>query len=137
MAEESWIAEACPVVRRIPAYGWLVLAMVRDPELPPAARALLVGSIGYNLAPVDLVPFVVPVFGQLDDLLVPLMLIRGALARCPARVKCRHLKAQGLTLANIDNDIRALRRAYRIAAAKTWAALAGAFRGRRARPAAL
>ena len=99
MNNASWIAEVGPVLRRIPGYAKLASGLIRDRETPTRAKAMSAVAIAYSLAPVDLVPGVVPVFGQLDDLLLPLILIRRALRHCPVVVRNRHLKAEGLTLA--------------------------------------
>ena len=69
-----------------PGRGWLrrfvarmrdelrVLWLVgRDPEVPLAARVLVVLVVAYALSPIDLIPDFVPVLGLLDDaILVPL-----------------------------------------------------------------
>jgi len=45
----------------------------RDPRVSPLAKALAVVVAAYALAPIDLIPDVIPVLGLLDDLvLVPL-----------------------------------------------------------------
>jgi uncharacterized membrane protein YkvA (DUF1232 family) len=44
----------------------------RDPRVPWCAKLLALAVAGYALSPIDLIPDVIPVLGQLDDLvLVP------------------------------------------------------------------
>ena len=70
---------------------WLV---GRDPEVPLAARVLVVLVVAYALSPIDLIPDFVPVLGLLDDaILVPLgiwlamrLVPEQAWARARARV---------------------------------------------------
>ena len=61
------------MVRRMPAYLRLSWRLGKDPLLSKARRAAVIGAAGYLASPVDLVPGVIPVLGQLDDIiLIPL-----------------------------------------------------------------
>ena len=68
------------MVRRMPAYLRLSWRLGKDPLLSKARRAAVIGAAGYLASPVDLVPGVIPVLGQLDDIAV-------ALAAPPARAR--------------------------------------------------
>jgi uncharacterized membrane protein YkvA (DUF1232 family) len=46
---------------------WLA---ARDPRTPPVARLVALAVAGYAPSPIDLIPDVIPVIGQLDDLIV-------------------------------------------------------------------
>ncbi|HWV36703.1 MAG TPA: DUF1232 domain-containing protein, partial [Thermomicrobiales bacterium] len=106
-------------VKRLPAYLKLVTAMVRDPEVPNAAKAMLgVGGV-YAISPVDLVPGVIPVAGQLDDLYVLLTAIQQAVKRTPSAVAERHLEAAGIRREDIDGDLKSIRDLVRVAVVKT------------------
>lgn len=48
----------------------LVSRLLRDPRVPRRRRAFAMVVLGYVLSPVDLVPDMVPVLGQVDDLLL-------------------------------------------------------------------
>jgi uncharacterized membrane protein YkvA (DUF1232 family) len=48
----------------------LAWALVRDPRIPCAVRAIPVLLVLYLAMPLDLVPDFLPVIGQLDDLLI-------------------------------------------------------------------
>lgn len=39
-----------------------------DPKVPFAAKALLVGGLVYGVSPLDVVPDIIPILGQLDDI---------------------------------------------------------------------
>ena len=123
MADYLWLDQVVDVLSRGPRYLKLAGGLAADSGTPSAAKAMLVGAVAYSVSPVDLVPGLVPVLGQIDDVLVPLLILRKALTICPATVRVRHLKATGLTLANIDNDICALSRPYRAAGEGVWSAL--------------
>jgi len=97
-----------PVVRRLPAYSRLTWALVRDRRLRRRHRALVLGGVAYLLSPIDLIPGIVPVLGQLDDLAVALLSLRAVLRRIPAPVAAEHLAAAGVSWEMLDEDLRAL-----------------------------
>lgn len=101
---ELWI-----VIKRLPAYARLVSAMARDPEVPPASKAFLIAGGAYLVSPIDLVPGIIPVAGQLDDLYVVLIGLQQAVKRCPPAVVTKHFAAAGLDPASIDDDLAAVR----------------------------
>jgi uncharacterized membrane protein YkvA (DUF1232 family) len=58
---------------RLLAYVMALWKLCRHPQAPKSARWVALGILAYLVSPVDLVPDVVPLLGQLDDLvLVPL-----------------------------------------------------------------
>jgi uncharacterized membrane protein YkvA (DUF1232 family) len=62
----------------------------RDPRTPLIAKILAVSVVAYALSPIDLIPDMIPVLGQLDDLvLVPLGLWL-ALRLVPPEVIAEH-----------------------------------------------
>ena len=61
----------------IPDCMVLVGRLVRDPRVPRRRKLLLVGLIGYLALPFDLVPDFIPVAGQLDDLIVVVLVLRS------------------------------------------------------------
>lgn len=95
-------------IKRLPRYARVAAALIRDPEVPKRSKvALGVGGL-YLASPVDLVPGVIPVAGQLDDLYVLLRALRQALHSAPAEVSSRHLHKVDLTMAHVEADIRAI-----------------------------
>lgn len=71
--------------------------VVKDPRTPRAARLLLGAAVGYLLLPFDIIPDIIPVFGQLDDLVIVPLLVFIALKMIPAGVieDCRSRVRQG------------------------------------------
>jgi uncharacterized membrane protein YkvA (DUF1232 family) len=96
------------VAGRLPAYARLAWRLARDPLLSKARRATIVAAAGYLLSPVDAVPGVVPVLGQLDDLLVAFAAIKVALAGLSPAQRQAHLGAVGLDDHTLAADIRAV-----------------------------
>lgn len=96
--------QAVELVRRLPAYARLALAISRDTSLPTARRAALVGAGAYVASPVSLIPGFVPLLGQLDDLWVLLRAIRYALDGLSPDSREAHLDAASITEQDIDAD---------------------------------
>jgi len=96
------------LLRRLPAYARLAWRLAREPVLSRARRAAVVAAAGYLASPIDAVPGVIPVLGQLDDLAVALAAIRFALAGLDAERRAGHLAAVGLSDADVGDDLRAV-----------------------------
>lgn len=95
------------MVRRMPSYARLAWALARDPHLSRARRAAVLAGAAYVLSPIDLVPGIIPVVGQLDDLLIALGVIRFALNGLKPEFRAQRLYAAGLAQADLDADLRA------------------------------
>lgn len=106
-------------VKRLPAYVRLVAAMAKDPDVPVTVKGILGAGSAYVVSPVDLVPGVIPVAGQLDDLYVLLTAIQQSLKRMPEEVANRHLSEAGVSRSDIDDDLKSLRDLVRYAIVKS------------------
>jgi len=102
--ERFWVA-----VRRIPRYIFLGTHLVRDDRVPKKVKATIAVGGAYVISPIDLVPGLIPVAGQLDDLVVLLVALRRALKACPPEVAEENLKRAGLTMEDFDTDLRAVK----------------------------
>ncbi len=61
----------------IPNFLKLLFRLFKDPRVPAAEKALLIGAIVYVISPLDLIPDFIPFIGEVDDLyLVALVLLR-------------------------------------------------------------
>jgi uncharacterized membrane protein YkvA (DUF1232 family) len=94
------------MVRRMPAYVRLAWRLGKDPLLSKARRATVIGAVGYLASPIDLVPGIIPVLGQLDDIAVALAAIRLALGGLDADRRRVHLEAVGLADDDLSADLR-------------------------------
>jgi uncharacterized membrane protein YkvA (DUF1232 family) len=94
------------LVRRMPAYARLAWALARDPRLSRARRLAVLAGAAYVISPVDLIPGIIPLAGQLDDLLVALGAIRLALDGLKPEWRAERLAAVGLTQVQLDDDFR-------------------------------
>ena len=98
------------LVKRLPAYGRLAWTVAREPTLSRGRRAALYAGGAYLVSPIDLVPGIIPVAGQLDDAAAVLLALRAALAGLPPEVRDRHYAAAGLSATVLDDDLRTIGR---------------------------
>ena len=100
------------LVGRIPRYARLAWRLSRDPALPTSRRVALAAAVAYLVSPIDLVPGVIPVAGQLDDAAAALGAIRFALRGLPADARADALVAVGLEQRDLDADLRTIGACY-------------------------
>jgi len=70
----------------------LVWLLMSDPRVPLWLKAMPVGAVAYLFFPVDAIPDVIPVLGQLDDVAVVLLGFRIFIEFCPAHVVEEHMR---------------------------------------------
>jgi uncharacterized membrane protein YkvA (DUF1232 family) len=75
----SPLAKARRLAAAVPDYVALVRRLLADPRLSRRRRLVLWGLLAYLLSPIDLVPDFIPVLGQLDDVLVVVLVLRWLL----------------------------------------------------------
>lgn len=94
------------LVRRLPSYARLAWALARDPRLSRARRAAVLVGAAYAISPIDLVPGIIPVVGQLDDVVVALGAIKIALNGLKPEFRAETLAAANLSQGDLDTDLR-------------------------------
>lgn len=102
------------LLKRLPRYARLTTALARDGRVPSSAKAMLAAGGVYLVSPIDLVPGFIPVAGQLDDLYVILLGLRGAIRATPADVIDEHFARIGLPVSIVDDDLAAIRTFVRL-----------------------
>jgi uncharacterized membrane protein YkvA (DUF1232 family) len=117
----------------MPRYARLAWRLSRDPELPTSRRVALAAALAYLVSPIDLVPGIIPVAGQLDDAAAALGAIRFALLGLPAETRTQMLVAAGLEQRDLDADLRTIGACYawmlRAGGRVTWRAAKAIGRG--------
>lgn len=98
--------EFTALLKRIPAYARLAWALARDPRISRARRAAVLAGAAYLVSPIDLVPGIIPVVGQLDDVAVALGAIRFALNGLTPAMRTEQLGRAGLSPTDLDADLR-------------------------------
>ena len=100
---QTWMAanratRAVGVLFQLPGLARLYWRLLWDPRVRLWPKAVLVGTVAYVASPFDLLPDLMPVVGQLDDLTLLLLVGRAFLWWCPAEVVSEHLRALHLRL---------------------------------------
>jgi uncharacterized membrane protein YkvA (DUF1232 family) len=93
------------ILTRLPNYTRLAWGLLRHEGLTRRQKGTLLAGLAYLASPIDLVPGVIPILGQLDDLtavLLSLRLVVGSLSEDRAR---QNLAEAGLTAADLDQDL--------------------------------
>jgi len=127
--ERHPVAALGDTIGRLPRYLRLARALSRDPALPRWRKAALGAGLIYLASPIDLVPGVIPVAGQLDDLAAVLLGLRLALRGCSPEAAAAHLASAGLDDGDIGRDLAIVRGAagwVAAGAARTTARIGGA-----------
>lgn len=93
------------LVKRLPRYLTLTRQLLADPKVPATSKALLAVGGAYAVSPIDFIPGVIPVAGQLDDAWVLLMGVRQSLRSMPQDLAEAHLASAEMTWRDIDDDI--------------------------------
>jgi uncharacterized membrane protein YkvA (DUF1232 family) len=68
----------------------LAWRLMREPRVPFFAKALPALAVLYVLSPLDFIPDVVPVLGQLDDLGILILSVKLFLRLCPTSAAAFH-----------------------------------------------
>lgn len=97
------------LVRRFPAYGRLAWRRRRDRRLSATRRLTLIAGAAYLASPIDLVPGIIPLAGQLDDAAVILLALRAALSGLTPDEQDAHLAAVSLRREDLDEDLETVR----------------------------
>lgn len=69
----------------------LVARLFMDPRVPIYLKLVPIASIAYALMPFDLIPDVIPVLGQLDDLGVVILAVEAFVMMSPQDVVQEHM----------------------------------------------
>ena len=90
--------EAIAYARVVPDAIGLFGRLARDPNVPRAAKLLILAALGYLVLPVYLVPDFIPVVGALDDVLVVALVLRVVLAAAGPTLVREHWRGPPETL---------------------------------------
>ena len=71
----------------------LAWRLMREPRVPLVAKALPVLAALYVVSPLDFIPDVLPVLGQLDDLGILILSVKLFLRMCPSTAASFHAEA--------------------------------------------
>jgi uncharacterized membrane protein YkvA (DUF1232 family) len=117
--QDPVMANFWAAVRRLPSYFRLAASLATDRRIPRSSKAILAVGGAYAVSPIDFIPGIIPVAGQLDDLYVLLTALQQAIRAAPAEVATEHLERAGIQRSDLDDDLAAVRALVRKAAKTT------------------
>ena len=97
------------LVIKLPTYARVVWGIMRDPRTPIGLKGMLAAALAYVVLPVDLIPDVIPILGQADDLTVLLLVLDLFIQNAPAEVRAEHTARAKDGTADLDRDLEKLR----------------------------
>lgn len=97
------------LVLKLPTYARMVWGLVRDPRTPIGLKGMLAAALAYVVFPVDLIPDVIPIIGQADDLTVLLLVLDLFIQNAPPEVRAEHSARARNGTADLDRDLAQIR----------------------------
>lgn len=88
----SWLTRP-GLLRTLLSHARLALRLVRDPGVPLLTKAVPLLTGLYVISPIDFVPDLLPVLGQIDDLSIVLLGLETFLKLCPTSASQFHRDA--------------------------------------------
>lgn len=89
-------------IRQIPAYLRLLIGLLFDPRVAIVDKLLVAGAIAYVVSPVGLIPDIIPVIGELDDLFVLTLALQHLVAHADPVVLREHWSGDPEELSNLN-----------------------------------
>ncbi len=87
-------------IRNLPSYLRLLAGLMSDRDVSAMDRLLVVGAIAYVLSPIDVIPDLVPFFGQVDDVFLLVLAIQRLVKRAGRRVVMRYWRGDPRALSD-------------------------------------
>src|ERR1044071_6442299 len=68
----------------------LAFRLLRDERVPTATKLVIPATLLYLISPLDLIPDLIPVVGQVDDVMILLLGVVAFIKLCPAWLVAEH-----------------------------------------------
>lgn len=98
------------IIGKLPRYSKLLLKLYKSRGISKRHKLTLSVGIAYSVSPIDLIPGIIPVAGQLDNLLVMLRCLEKVLEAADPEITGEYLEESGVTLAEIKEDIKIIKK---------------------------
>ena len=98
------------LIAGIPRFLKLLVSLMGDPRVSGADKALMATAVAYALVPIDLIPDIIPFFGQLDDLLFLALAIDRLVSRAGPELVLAHWDGPEETLTSLCDSLEDLAR---------------------------
>lgn len=89
----------------MPRHGKLAYCLLRDPRVPAAPKAAVLGALALIVSPIDF-PAWVPVLGELDMLALSVLAVKTFIDACPEDIRREHEQALEAGESVFDRDFR-------------------------------
>ena len=89
----------------VPRHGKLAYCLLRDPRVPGAPKAVLLGALLLIVSPIDL-PAWVPLMGELDMLALGVLAVSTFVEACPEDIRREHEAALKAGDSTFDREFR-------------------------------
>jgi uncharacterized membrane protein YkvA (DUF1232 family) len=89
-------------IRQLPRYLRLLGGLVTDSRVATLDKLLVVGAIAYILTPIDLIPDIVPFFGEIDDLYLLVLALQRLIGNAGRAVLLDHWGGNPSDLADLN-----------------------------------
>jgi uncharacterized membrane protein YkvA (DUF1232 family) len=99
------LSRAKEVLIEVPRHGKLAYCLLRDPRVPAAPKAAVLGALALIVSPIDF-PAWVPVLGELDMLALAVLAVKTFVEACPEDVRREHAEALKANDRVFDRDLR-------------------------------
>jgi uncharacterized membrane protein YkvA (DUF1232 family) len=97
------------VFAKLPCYSRLLVKLYKSRNIRKRHKLLLSAGIAYSVSPIELIPGIIPVAGQLDNLLIMLLCLKKVLEAADKDTREKYLQEIGITIEEIDEDIKLTR----------------------------
>lgn len=94
------------IIGKLPRYSKLLVKLYKSRDIRKRHKLLLSMGIAYSVSPIELIPGIIPVAGQLDNLLIMLSCIKKVLEAANSEVREKYLQEMGMTIEEINEDIK-------------------------------
>lgn len=89
-------------IRQLPAYVRLLLGLISDARVSKTDRFFVIAALAYILSPVDLIPDVVPFFGQVDDVFLLMIALQRLVDNAGRSVVRTHWRGDPAEVHNLN-----------------------------------
>lgn len=89
-------------ITQLPSYFRLLLGLISDSRVSRVDRFFVIAAAAYILSPIDLVPDVIPFFGEVDDVFLLMLALQRLVNNAGRRVLLTHWKGDPDELHNLN-----------------------------------
>ena len=81
------------LITNLPGFIKLIFRLFGDSRVPLHLKGILIFALIYTISPFDLIPdFLIPIIGQIDDIIVLILASKYFLKNCPPDVVEEHVQ---------------------------------------------